>query len=164
MRLDHHPNIVQYREAFEQAGNLYIVMKYCDSGDLERFIQNRHGYHIPENQVLNILFKSVLDWGRYMTGRSSTGVILVFLTSLCVFSLSRFSLMTCPLELFYFAFLFLSPALVSCLPCCCCRMIHASVFSGTSRVRTFFFIIRRSCILETLALRAALIAPCRKQW
>lgn len=61
MRFAHRSNIVQYREAFEQAGNLYIVMKYCDSGDLERFIQNRHGYHIPENQVLNILFKSVLD-------------------------------------------------------------------------------------------------------
>lgn len=27
-----HPNIVAYRESFEQHGNLYIVMDYCDGG------------------------------------------------------------------------------------------------------------------------------------
>ena len=60
MRLDHHPNIVQYREAFEQGGALYIVMKYCDSGDLSSFIHNRHGSRIPEDQILNILVQICL--------------------------------------------------------------------------------------------------------
>lgn len=29
----HHPNIVAYRESFEQNGYLYIVMDYCDGGE-----------------------------------------------------------------------------------------------------------------------------------
>ena len=27
-----HPNIVSYKESFEAAGNLYIVMDFCDGG------------------------------------------------------------------------------------------------------------------------------------
>lgn len=29
-----HPNIVSYLESFESAGNLFIVMDYCDGGEI----------------------------------------------------------------------------------------------------------------------------------
>lgn len=28
-----HPNIVSYQDSFEERGNLYIVMDYCDGGE-----------------------------------------------------------------------------------------------------------------------------------
>uniref|UniRef100_A0A803SRF4 non-specific serine/threonine protein kinase n=1 Tax=Anolis carolinensis TaxID=28377 RepID=A0A803SRF4_ANOCA len=38
-----HPNIVLYRESFEEGGCLYIVMDYCEGGDLFKKI-NAHCY------------------------------------------------------------------------------------------------------------------------
>ena len=46
-----HPNIVAYLESFEERGNLYIVMDYCDGGDLFKKINDQRGRSIPEDQV-----------------------------------------------------------------------------------------------------------------
>lgn len=46
-----HPNIVAYLESFEERGNLYIVMDYCDGGDLYKKINDQRGRSIPEDQV-----------------------------------------------------------------------------------------------------------------
>ncbi|KAJ8277130.1 hypothetical protein GJAV_G00071790 [Gymnothorax javanicus] len=48
-----HPNIVGYRESFEESGCLYIVMDYCEGGDLFRRINAQKGVLFPEDQILD---------------------------------------------------------------------------------------------------------------
>ncbi|KAJ8280052.1 hypothetical protein COCON_G00071180 [Conger conger] len=48
-----HPNIVRYRESFEESGCLYIVMDYCEGGDLFRRINTQRGVLFPEDQILD---------------------------------------------------------------------------------------------------------------
>ncbi|XP_004399509.1 PREDICTED: serine/threonine-protein kinase Nek3 [Odobenus rosmarus divergens] len=48
-----HPNIVAFRESFEAEGHLYIVMEYCDGGDLMQKIKNQKGKLFPEDMILN---------------------------------------------------------------------------------------------------------------
>ncbi|KAM9496392.1 serine/threonine-protein kinase Nek1 isoform 3-T4 [Clarias gariepinus] len=48
-----HPNIVQYKESFEENGCLYIVMDYCEGGDLFKKINNQKGLLFPEEQILD---------------------------------------------------------------------------------------------------------------
>ncbi|XP_061593926.1 serine/threonine-protein kinase Nek1 isoform X2 [Cololabis saira] len=48
-----HPNIVQYKESFEEGGALYIVMDYCEGGDLFKKINSQKGVLFPEEQILD---------------------------------------------------------------------------------------------------------------
>ncbi|XP_074651096.1 serine/threonine-protein kinase Nek1-like isoform X2 [Tubulanus polymorphus] len=48
-----HPNIVAYRESFEEIGSLYICMDYCDGGDLYSKINSQRGMLFNEDQVLD---------------------------------------------------------------------------------------------------------------
>ncbi|XP_046728889.1 serine/threonine-protein kinase Nek1 isoform X2 [Silurus meridionalis] len=48
-----HPNIVQYKESFEENGCLYIVMDYCEGGDLFKKINNQKGLLFSEEQILD---------------------------------------------------------------------------------------------------------------
>ncbi|XP_053441753.1 serine/threonine-protein kinase Nek1 isoform X4 [Nycticebus coucang] len=48
-----HPNIVQYRESFEEHGSLYIVMDYCEGGDLFKRINAQKGNLFQEDQILD---------------------------------------------------------------------------------------------------------------
>lgn len=48
-----HPNIVQYRESFEENGSLYIVMDYCEGGDLYKRINAQKGIFFQEDQILD---------------------------------------------------------------------------------------------------------------
>uniref|UniRef100_A0A3Q1IRK2 non-specific serine/threonine protein kinase n=1 Tax=Anabas testudineus TaxID=64144 RepID=A0A3Q1IRK2_ANATE len=48
-----HPNIVQYKESFEEAGSLYIVMDYCEGGDLFKKINSQKGVLFSEEQILD---------------------------------------------------------------------------------------------------------------
>ncbi|XP_030627992.1 serine/threonine-protein kinase Nek1 [Chanos chanos] len=48
-----HPNIVQYKESFEENGCLYIVMDYCEGGDLFKKINNQKGVLFHEEQILD---------------------------------------------------------------------------------------------------------------
>nr|XP_049585431.1 serine/threonine-protein kinase Nek1 isoform X4 [Syngnathus scovelli] len=48
-----HPNIVQYKESFEEGGCLYIVMDYCEGGDLFKKINSQSGMLFPEEQILD---------------------------------------------------------------------------------------------------------------
>uniref|UniRef100_A0A8C5LBF0 non-specific serine/threonine protein kinase n=1 Tax=Jaculus jaculus TaxID=51337 RepID=A0A8C5LBF0_JACJA len=48
-----HPNIVQYRESFEENGSLYIVMDYCEGGDLFKRINAQKGSLFQEDQILD---------------------------------------------------------------------------------------------------------------
>ncbi|CAH2300538.1 serine threonine- kinase Nek1 isoform X2 [Pelobates cultripes] len=48
-----HPNIVQYIESFEESGCLYIVMDYCEGGDLFKRINTQKGVLFSEDQILD---------------------------------------------------------------------------------------------------------------
>ncbi|XP_042264389.1 ribosomal protein S6 kinase alpha-6-like [Thunnus maccoyii] len=48
-----HPNIVQYKESFEEEGCLYIVMDYCEGGDLLKKIKSQKGELFSEEQILD---------------------------------------------------------------------------------------------------------------
>ncbi|CAN2388720.1 Serine threonine-protein kinase, partial [Pristimantis euphronides] len=48
-----HPNIVQYRESFEESGCLFIVMDYCEGGDLFKRINTQKGVLFSEDQILD---------------------------------------------------------------------------------------------------------------
>ncbi|XP_058048531.1 serine/threonine-protein kinase Nek1 isoform X4 [Ahaetulla prasina] len=48
-----HPNIVLYRESFEEAGCLYIVMDYCEGGDLFKKINAQKGVFFSEDQIMD---------------------------------------------------------------------------------------------------------------
>uniref|UniRef100_A0A452IP46 Serine/threonine-protein kinase Nek4 n=1 Tax=Gopherus agassizii TaxID=38772 RepID=A0A452IP46_9SAUR len=48
-----HPNIVTYRESWEgEDGLLYIVMGFCEGGDLYHKLKEQKGKPLPENQVV----------------------------------------------------------------------------------------------------------------
>lgn len=48
-----HPNIVTYKESWEGGdGLLYIVMGFCEGGDLYRKLKERKGQLLPESQVV----------------------------------------------------------------------------------------------------------------
>ncbi|KAH0621932.1 hypothetical protein JD844_023683 [Phrynosoma platyrhinos] len=48
-----HPNIVKFTESFEDDGHLYIVMEYCDGGDLMQKIKLQKGKLFPEDTILD---------------------------------------------------------------------------------------------------------------
>uniref|UniRef100_A0A8C4RYN9 non-specific serine/threonine protein kinase n=1 Tax=Erpetoichthys calabaricus TaxID=27687 RepID=A0A8C4RYN9_ERPCA len=48
-----HPNIVTFINSFEERMNLYIVMEYCDGGDLMKKINMQRGTLFPEEQILD---------------------------------------------------------------------------------------------------------------
>ncbi|XP_066051533.1 serine/threonine-protein kinase Nek4 isoform X2 [Chamaea fasciata] len=48
-----HPNIVTYRESWQgDDGHLYIVMGFCEGGDLYHKLKEQKGQLLPENQVV----------------------------------------------------------------------------------------------------------------
>ncbi|NXC43239.1 NEK4 kinase, partial [Penelope pileata] len=48
-----HPNIVAYRESWQgEDGLLYIVMGFCEGGDLYQRLKEQKGRLLPENQVV----------------------------------------------------------------------------------------------------------------
>ncbi|XP_071990589.1 serine/threonine-protein kinase Nek5 isoform X2 [Engystomops pustulosus] len=48
-----HPNIVKFFTSIEEQNNLYIVMEYCDGGDLMKRIDKQRGVLFDEDQILN---------------------------------------------------------------------------------------------------------------
>lgn len=48
-----HPNIVSYVDSFEELGNLFIIMDYCDGGDLHGRIKAQRGVYFSEDQIID---------------------------------------------------------------------------------------------------------------
>ncbi|XP_015821288.1 serine/threonine-protein kinase Nek5 isoform X2 [Nothobranchius furzeri] len=48
-----HPNIVSFIASFQERGNLYIVMEFCDGGDLMKKINMQRGLLFSEDQVVD---------------------------------------------------------------------------------------------------------------
>ncbi|KAM6178194.1 serine/threonine-protein kinase Nek5 [Rhynchocyon petersi] len=47
-----HPNIVAFFNSFQENGSLFIVMEYCDGGDLMKRISRQRGILFSEDQIL----------------------------------------------------------------------------------------------------------------
>ncbi|KAM8855696.1 serine/threonine-protein kinase Nek5 isoform 2-T4 [Spinachia spinachia] len=48
-----HPNIVAFFSSFQERGSLFIVMEYCDGGDLMKKINAQRGVFFSEQQVVD---------------------------------------------------------------------------------------------------------------
>ncbi|MED6243664.1 Serine/threonine-protein kinase Nek5 [Ataeniobius toweri] len=46
-----HPNIVSFIATFQEKGSMYIVMEFCDGGDLLRKIKMQRGIPFSEEQI-----------------------------------------------------------------------------------------------------------------
>ena len=46
-----HPNVIEYRESFEEKGQLCIVMAYADGGDLTGRLKAQRGKLLPEDRI-----------------------------------------------------------------------------------------------------------------
>lgn len=55
-----HPNVVGYIDSFKDSGKLYIAMEYVDGGDLSKFIEDRNGRLLSEEDVLKIFIQIVI--------------------------------------------------------------------------------------------------------
>ncbi|KAM9674789.1 serine/threonine-protein kinase Nek5 isoform 2-T2 [Dama dama] len=48
-----HPNVVTFFSSFQENNRLFIVMEYCDGGDLMKRIRRQRGVLFSEDQILN---------------------------------------------------------------------------------------------------------------
>ncbi|KAK7068357.1 Serine/threonine-protein kinase Nek4 [Halocaridina rubra] len=64
-----HPNIVSYKESFEQDHHLYLLMTYCEGGDLFTKIRHQNGALIPEQQIVRWLIQITMAL-QYLHGHS----------------------------------------------------------------------------------------------
>ncbi|KAJ6659229.1 hypothetical protein lerEdw1_019275 [Lerista edwardsae] len=48
-----HPNIVAFYASFQEKNKLYIIMEYCDGGDLMKRINMQHGVLFDEDKILD---------------------------------------------------------------------------------------------------------------
>ncbi|XP_043548079.1 serine/threonine-protein kinase Nek3 isoform X1 [Chiloscyllium plagiosum] len=55
-----HPNIVTFIDSFEAEGHLYIVMEFCDGGDLTQKLLQRKDKLFPEETILNLFVQICL--------------------------------------------------------------------------------------------------------
>jgi serine/threonine protein kinase len=45
------PNVVKYIDDFETVNNAYLVLEYCNEGDMEEYMQKKKSKRIPEEEA-----------------------------------------------------------------------------------------------------------------
>lgn len=50
-----HPNIIHMHEYLESVNNYYMILDYCNQGDLESFMKQKGLLHLEEKTALFIL-------------------------------------------------------------------------------------------------------------
>lgn len=56
LKICQHPNIVRLIDSFDDIDNIYIVMEYCEGGDLANYFENK-GCYMPEDRVCQLIHK-----------------------------------------------------------------------------------------------------------
>ena len=56
LKICQHPNIIHLYEVFENENYFYIIMEYCEGGDLFSYLEKRR-FHIKEEQACHIIHK-----------------------------------------------------------------------------------------------------------
>ena len=56
LKICQHPNIIHLYEVFENEEFFYIIMEYCEGGDLFSYLEKRH-FHIREDRACQIIHK-----------------------------------------------------------------------------------------------------------
>ena len=50
-----HPNIIHLYELLESGNNYYLIIDYCNNGDLQTYLNNRKSTHLPEKDAIYFL-------------------------------------------------------------------------------------------------------------
>ncbi len=58
MKLANHPNVVRLYDIRRSKSNIYIIMEYCEGGNLEKYVYDRGG-RLSEKEALRILKKII---------------------------------------------------------------------------------------------------------
>ena len=56
----HHPHIVKYYDSFIEASYLYLIMEYCEKGDLETFLSSQQSLPLTETKIFKYFFQLCL--------------------------------------------------------------------------------------------------------
>ena len=60
LRKIHNQNVVGYIDDFETVNHSYLVLEYCNDGDMEQYMQKKKGRVVCEEEALDV-FKSLLN-------------------------------------------------------------------------------------------------------
>lgn len=55
--ITHQPYIVKFEESFQRDGKIFIIMEYCEKGDLRSYLSRQAGCDIPERRIWRIFFQ-----------------------------------------------------------------------------------------------------------
>ena len=56
LKICQHPNIIQLYDVFENINYFYIIMEYCEGGDLFSYLEKRN-FRLPENKAAKFMHK-----------------------------------------------------------------------------------------------------------
>ena len=56
LKICQHPNIIHLYEVFENVDYFYIIMEYCEGGDLFSYLEKRN-FILPEDKACRIIYK-----------------------------------------------------------------------------------------------------------
>jgi serine/threonine protein kinase len=84
-----HPNIVAYRDSFQTNGYLYIVMLYCEGGDLYTKIKEQNNRYLDEMQVVEWFVQIAM--ALQVTNAFSLFLIFLSVFIICCFFLDSVS-------------------------------------------------------------------------
>ena len=63
LKLLDHPNIIKIYKGFEDSKNFYIVMEYCEGGELFKTLLNKH--YFTENEAAKIMYQLLASVSYY---------------------------------------------------------------------------------------------------
>jgi len=60
LKIIDHPNVVKLYDSFEEKGKYYLIMEYCNGGDLEHYVRAKQDRCVSESEALGF-FKQLLN-------------------------------------------------------------------------------------------------------
>lgn len=50
-----HPNVIHCYEFYETSNNFYLVLDYCENGDLETYLNKLKVKYLKENEAIKVI-------------------------------------------------------------------------------------------------------------